>query len=220
MDGSGGDDGRVAGTAAGAGRGHGRPGQTCAAGAEPVHDGAVATKDAWQPGQYEQFAEQRAQPFHDLVALLQPVPGGRVVDFGCGSGGLTHQLHTALGAATTIGIDSSPAMLDGAQPGDGVTFAEGDLREVDTVGPVDVVFANASLQWVPDHRQVLTAWASLLDDGGQLAVQVPANVDHASHVTSAAVASESPFIEELGGNAAARPCAFGLEARGLRRATG
>ena len=43
--------------------------------------------DGWDPVQYGRFAEQRAQPFWDLVAMLQQPPGGfgRCVDLGCGS---------------------------------------------------------------------------------------------------------------------------------------
>src|SRR4051812_40214759 len=155
--------------------------------------------DAWQPGQYERFAAERAQPFHNLLALVQPTPGGRAVDFGCGTGELTAVLHQHLGVADTVGIDSSPAMLEKASPAPGLTFRPGDLRDTDGVGPVDVVFANAALQWVPDHRGVLTSWAALLSEGGQLAVQVPANLDHPSHTTSTQLATEAPFVDAFDG---------------------
>ena len=65
--------------------------------------------DTWDPGQYQRFAAERAAPFHDLLSLVRPVPGGRVVDLGCGSGELTAQLHRRLEAAATLGLDSSPA---------------------------------------------------------------------------------------------------------------
>ena len=153
----------------------------------------------WDPGQYERFARERSQPFYDLLALLQPVPGGRIVDFGCGTGELTAILHEHLEAKETVGIDSSPAMLEKAPTGAGLSFRAGDLRHTDGLGPVDVIVASASLHWVPDHERVLASWAELLGPGGQLAVQVPANVDHPSHTTSAQLATEPPFLEALGG---------------------
>ena len=74
----------------------------------------MAAVDAWDPGQYERFAAERAAPFHDLLSLVRPVPGGRVVDLGCGGGELTAQLHRRLEAGETLGLDSSPAMLERA----------------------------------------------------------------------------------------------------------
>ena len=71
--------------------------------------------DAWDPGQYLKFGAQRAQPFFDLLALVDPVPGGEVVDLGCGTGELTARLHAHTGARHTLGIDSSAAMLADAR---------------------------------------------------------------------------------------------------------
>ena len=59
--------------------------------------------DAWQPDQYARFRAEREQPFHDLLALVRPVPGGRTVDLGCGTGMLTPLLHEHTGAAETVG---------------------------------------------------------------------------------------------------------------------
>ena len=56
------------------------------------------------------------------------------------------------------------------------------------------MIANASLQWVPDHPGVIARWWAALEPGGQLAVQVPANADHASHRVAAQVAATEPFL--------------------------
>ncbi|MCU1486214.1 MAG: Trans-aconitate 2-methyltransferase [Actinomycetia bacterium] len=147
----------------------------------------------WDPAQYDKFAAERRQPFDELVGLLGPTPGGRVADLGCGPGNLTAELQRALGAAEVVGVDSSPAMLAEAagQAGGGVTFEAGDLATWDGGGrPWDAVVASASLHWVPDHEVVLRRWAGALADGGQLAVQVPANADHPSHLLIDEVAAE------------------------------
>jgi len=140
--------------------------------------------DTWDPVQYERFAAERRQPFDDLLQLVEPVPGGRVVDLGCGSGELTVDVHRHTSEASTLGIDSSPAMLTGAPDVDGVRFAVDDLRTWTSDTPVDVVFANASLQWCGDHEQLLARLVGQLAPGGQLAVQVPCNHDHPSHTAS------------------------------------
>ena len=160
----------------------------------------MSAVDTWDPARYERFAAERAAPFHDLLSLVGPVPGGRVVDLGCGSGELTAQLHRRLGAAETLGLDSSPAMLERAAElaGDGLRFAHGDIASFGE-GGWDVVFSNAALHWLPDQEGLLERLVATLNPGGQLAVQMPANHDHPSHVVAAEVAGAEPFRTALGG---------------------
>jgi trans-aconitate 2-methyltransferase len=147
---------------------------------------------SWDPDQYQRFASERRRPFDDLVGALEPVPGGRVVDLGCGPGTLTIDLHRAVRAAHTVGVDDAEPMLEVARaalaqatatdPGlDGVSFAWGHLQDYVADPAVELVFANASLQWAPDHPHLLAHLADQLVAGGQLAFQVPANHDHPSH---------------------------------------
>jgi trans-aconitate 2-methyltransferase len=160
------------------------------------HHGAAPTAGGtWDPAQYNRFAAEREQPFWDLHGLLQEVGTPRLADLGCGDGRLTAALHHRLGAASTTGVDSSPAMLGEAvaRAGEGIVFVEGDIATFGdpSVPPgFDVVFSNAALQWVPDHPQVLDRWRRGLAPGGQLAVQMPSNADHASHRLSRRLAEE------------------------------
>jgi trans-aconitate 2-methyltransferase len=156
--------------------------------------------DTWDPARYERFAAERSAPFHDLLSLVQPVPGGRVVDLGCGSGELTAQLHRRLEAAETLGLDSSPAMLERAAglAGDGLRFAQGDIASF-TDGGWDVIFSNAALHWLPDQEELFGRVVAGLHPDGQLAVQMPANHDHPSHLVAAEVAGTEPFRTALGG---------------------
>jgi trans-aconitate 2-methyltransferase len=157
-------------------------------------------QDAWDPDRYHRFAAERSAPFWDLLGLVRPVPGGRVVDLGCGSGELTAELHRTLGAAETLGLDSSPAMLARATPraGGGLRFELGDIADFDR-GGWDLAFSNAALQWLPDHQALLARLAGLLATGGQLAVQLPANHDHPSHRVASELAAQAPFAAALGG---------------------
>jgi trans-aconitate 2-methyltransferase len=153
----------------------------------------------WEPAQYRQFRRERTAPFDDLLALVEPVPGGRAADLGCGSGELTVRLHHHLRARATVGFDRSPQMLAEARSlsVEGVRFERGDIAAFADTGAWDVVLANASLHWVPGHGAVLARWAGALRAGGQLAVQVPANVDHPAHRIAASVAEE--FAGDFGG---------------------
>lgn len=159
--------------------------------------------DSWDPAQYDRFRDERRQPFYDLLALIEPVPGGRVVDLGCGTGELTVALHRRLHAAETIGIDRSAAMLSDSDhlAGDGVRFARRDIADFPersgADGSFDVIAANASFHWIDDQSALLGRLTRALRPGGQLAFQVPANFDHASHTVATAVAAETPFAEAL-----------------------
>jgi trans-aconitate 2-methyltransferase len=166
-------------------------------------------RDTWDPACYDRFADERSAPFHDLLALVRPLPGGRAVDLGCGTGALTAQLHRHIRSRETLGLDSSAAMLERARPlaGDGLRFARADIADFARAGRTrasdagrwDLVFSNAALHWVPDHPALLAGLRAALAPGGQLAVQVPANHDHPSHVLAAEMADEEPFREALGG---------------------
>jgi trans-aconitate 2-methyltransferase len=157
--------------------------------------------DSWDPDRYHRFAEARSRPLHDLLHLVEPRPGGRLLDLGCGSGELTIAAVQATGVAEAVGVDSSAAMLRAAASiGDPrVHFVQGDLSAPEVPGDWDVVLANASLHWVPDHDAVLADWRDRLRPGGQLAVQVPANPDHPSHLAITEVLHREPFLSLLDG---------------------
>jgi trans-aconitate 2-methyltransferase len=160
--------------------------------------------DGWSPDQYERFRSERQQPFDDLLMLCHPVSGGRVVDLGCGTGDLTKILHEEMEAGETVGIDSSAAMLERAHAAysniEGLSFEQGDIAT--WLGEdLDLVFANASLQWVDDHLNLLARMRTALGPDGQMAFQVPANYRHPSHVLAHQVAIEPPFIDALDGDA-------------------
>ncbi|HEX9603271.1 MAG TPA: methyltransferase domain-containing protein [Myxococcales bacterium] len=155
--------------------------------------------DPWDPRQYERYRSEREQPFHDLLALVRPRPGMRAVDLGCGTGTLTLHLHRALQARETVGIDDSPSMLAQPPQAPGLRFEVRDIAAFAPEEPFDLVFSNAALHWVPRHEELLPRLRASLAPGGQIAVQVPANDDHASHETARELAMEHEFKRHLGG---------------------
>ena len=124
-----------------------------------------------------------------------------MVDLGCGTGELTRRLHERTRAASTVGLDSSQAMLERSadHAGDGLTFELGDIAEWTPGEPLDLIFSNAALQWLDDHDELFARLTAALSPGGQLAVQMPANHDHPSHLVAERVAAEVPFRGALGG---------------------
>jgi trans-aconitate 2-methyltransferase len=155
--------------------------------------------EAWNPDQYLRFKAEREQPFRDLLALVRKKPGMRVCDLGCGTGTLTAELHQALGARETIGVDSSAAMLAKAPQAAGLRFLEGRIEDLDE-GPFDLLFSNAALHWIPDHAALLERLTRALAPGGQLAFQIPSNDAHPSHETAFEIASEHRFKRHFSGS--------------------
>jgi trans-aconitate 2-methyltransferase len=164
-------------------------------------------RDAWNPEQYEKFKQERSQPFFDLLALVkaEPVPE-RAVDLGCGSGELTKVLHEKLQARETLGVDQSENMLAKAAPwvGSGLSFQRGKIEEIDKLGPFDLIFSNAALQWCQGHEKLFAQLRGALRPGGQLAVQVPMNHNYPTHLLARAMASEEPYCSWLQDEGGAR----------------
>lgn len=158
---------------------------------------AGRSADTWNPDTYEQFADLRAAPFHDLVDLVDAERLDRpdIVDLGCGTGALTASLVDRFDAASVLGIDSSADMLGRADAvaSARLRFELGDIDVFDRPSSFDLVVSNAALHWLDDHRAALERWTRALRPGGQLAVQLPANFGHPSHTAAAAVAADPYF---------------------------
>ena len=161
----------------------------------------------WNPTQYERFRNERSQPFFDLLSMVEPAPGGTAADLGCGTGELTKMLHEKLQARETVGLDTSETMLaeSGAHAGDGLRFELGSVQDFAPDAPVDVLFSNAALQWVDGHEALFPRLLKTVAGGGQLAIQMPANNDHASHRIAFAVAAEEPYASAMSGYQRAWP---------------
>ncbi len=165
------------------------------------------TSSRWDPAQYDLFQAERRQPFFDLLALVRPQPGLHAVDLGCGTGELTAILHRDLAAASTLGIDRSPTMLSrtASQQLSGLEFRQVTVESFAAAQPLDLVFSNAALQWTADHTALFPRLFEWLKPGGQLAVQMPANHDHPSHLWAHALAQQEPFRTWLDGYVRSSP---------------
>ncbi len=166
----------------------------------------------WNPELYARFADERARPVHDLLARVPLASPERIVDLGCGAGASTAPLLARWPGCDVLGIDTSPAMIAEARakvPGARYEIADGSTWTPEA--PVDLVFSNATLQWIPDHPTLLPRLMGWLKPGGVLAVQMPDNLDEPSHASMRAVAAEEPFAERLEDAAGARTKLLGYE---------
>ena len=137
---------------------------------------------SWDEAQYLKFADERTRAARELLARVPLGHPAHVVDLGCGPGNSTALLHERWPDARVVGVDSSPEMLARARRDlPGLTFELGDVRGYAPAQPVDVFFANAVLQWVPEHGSLLQQLLASLAPSGALAVQMPCNFDEPSH---------------------------------------
>ncbi len=112
---------------------------------------------------------------HLAAAVKLDVPKV-IVDLGCGPGNSTQVLRARWPGAKLIGLDSSPQMIESARGADAeATWLVEDIRCWQPGEPVDLLFSNAALQWIPDHVSLLTRLVDYVADGGALAFQIPSS---------------------------------------------
>ncbi|MFD9940816.1 class I SAM-dependent methyltransferase [Nonomuraea sp. NPDC059023] len=107
-----------------------------------------------------------------LVDLLDPQPGERVLDLGCGTGVLTAEI--ALRGAHVLGIDGSPAMIEKALAQyPGIDFIVGDGHDFNVAQAYDAVFSNAALHWMSrDPGAVISSVREALAPGGRFVAEM------------------------------------------------
>lgn len=152
----------------------------------------------WDPELYRQFEAERTRPASDLLARISIAQPQHISDLGCGPGNSTQLLHQRFPLAQLVGIDNSVAMLASAQQRlPECAFLEADIRQWQPSEPQDLIYANASLQWLTDHQQLFPSLLSKLATHGILAVQMPDNQDEPSHRAMREVAENGPWQQTL-----------------------
>jgi trans-aconitate 2-methyltransferase len=161
---------------------------------------------AWDADHYLRFADARTLPATDLLSRIPVTAPRRVVDLGCGPGNSTAPLKARWPEAAVTGVDSSEELLAAARRDHpSIDFTVGDIATWAAAEPVDVVFANASLQWVSDHERLVPRLFDQVAAGSVLAVQMPRNHDFATHRLMRRVAAEGDWRERLAGAREASP---------------
>ena len=107
-------------------------------------------------------------PSSQLIELLQPQPGERILDLGCGIGGLSARISES-GAAVT-GLDRLGFLLEQARfKFPGIEFVESDFFDYTPPAPFEAVFAHAVLDWIQPPDRALKRIFQILVPGGRLA---------------------------------------------------
>lgn len=121
----------------------------------------------WDAALYEKNHGFVAEYGNGLLKFVEPDPQQTILDVGCGTGTLTHELATRAGRV--VGVDASPAMVDAARRAfPQIEFLVADALELPFENQFDVVFSNAVFHWIADHDRLLKTLRRVLKPGGRL----------------------------------------------------
>ncbi|HEY2899164.1 MAG TPA: class I SAM-dependent methyltransferase [Polyangia bacterium] len=124
---------------------------------------ATALPQTWDPQRYAENARFVAELGMPVVALLDPQPGERILDLGCGDGFLTAKLKEM--GARVIGVDASAAQI-AAAVALGLDARVADGQALTFAGEFDAVLSNAALHWMKDADAVIAGvWRALVPGG-------------------------------------------------------
>jgi trans-aconitate 2-methyltransferase len=128
------------------------------------------TTTHWNPTLYDSRHAYVFQYGEDVLRLLDPQPGERILDLGSGTGHLTQQIADA--GAQVIGIDRAAAMVEQArQHYPGLQFRVADATDFAFDEPFDAVFSNAVLHWIPAAEQVIACVWNALKPGARFVAE-------------------------------------------------
>ncbi len=119
---------------------------------------------------YEQASAHQKEWGLKLIAELELKGNERVLDLGCGDGVLSAQIAELLTDGEVVGIDASQGMIEAALPKgkENLLFLLKDIDDIDFDTEFDVVFSNAALHWVKDHRKLLQNVRRALRQAGRV----------------------------------------------------
>ncbi len=154
----------------------------------------------WNSQEYLRFKNERTQPSIDLVNRIPMTNPKSIIDIGCGPGNSSNVLHERFYEARILGVDNSEDMIN---------TAENDYPQLEFLlhdaskgfnyinEKFDIVFSNACIQWIPDHKNLLKNMMNLLNEDGFMAIQTPMNYDEPIHKIIGMLASSDKWKDKF-----------------------
>lgn len=131
------------------------------------------TATEWDAEAYDDHHSFVVEFGEDLIGLLDPRAGERILDLGCGTGHLTDALRER--GADVVGLDSSEDMVTRAREAyPECRFVCADAGTFGAAEPFDAVFSNAALHWIADQRAVAERVRDALRPGGRFVAEMGA----------------------------------------------
>ena len=123
---------------------------------------------SWNPDSYSKNARFVSDLGEPLLNLLDPRPGERILDLGCGDGALTEKIAAA--GSTVLGVDSSRALLE-ASRARGLSVVLTDAQRLALKPRFDAVCSNAALHWMKRPELVVEGVKHCLKQGGRFVAE-------------------------------------------------
>lgn len=166
----------------------------------------------WNPALYRRYEDERTRPAQELLARVPLAEAAWVFDLGCGPGNSTELLVHRFPKAQVVGTDNSEAMLaDARERLPQARFEPSDIATWQPEVAPDLIYANAALQWVPDHEALIPRLFEALAPGGVLAIQMPDNRQEPTHRLMREIAGEAPWAHAIGNADRLRTELLGIE---------
>jgi len=128
----------------------------------------MTASQTWNPADYARHARFVAELGAPVLTLLEPRPGERVLDLGCGDGVLTKAL-ADLGCEV-VGVDDSAEQVEAARRlGVDARVMSGASLEFD--GEFDAVFSNAAVHWMKPPGAVVSGVRRALRPSGRFVAE-------------------------------------------------
>ncbi|MGE5634479.1 MAG: class I SAM-dependent methyltransferase [Deltaproteobacteria bacterium] len=129
----------------------------------------------WDATTYDRISDAQESWGHKIIELRKWKGNEIVLDAGCGSGRLTKILSIKVPQGKVIAVDSDLSMIRLAKENlakiSNIQFIKIDISEIELEEKVDVVFSNAVLHWILNHKKVFEQFWQILKPGGQLLIQ-------------------------------------------------
>ncbi len=127
-------------------------------------------RNQWDADHYDNKLRYVSEMGKGVVSLLDPKPGEVILDLGCGTGDLSHEIATS--GAVVVGLDLSQTMIQQARhkyPHLHFAVGNGESFRMDT--PFDAVFSNAALHWMKHPSSVIACVWNALSPGGRFVAE-------------------------------------------------
>ena len=149
----------------------------------------------WNPEQYLQFKSERTQPAIDLVSRINIANPRSIIDIGCGPGNSTQILVNRWPDSEVVGLDNSATMIKKARNDyPKQKWIVDHAENIDPDSKYDLIFSNATLQWMPHHEILLPKFFNCVRRGGAIAVQIPKFKNMPINVAIDTVANSNNWI--------------------------
>ena len=134
-------------------------------------DNPRSESKVWDAPEYQQSHSYIWRYGTDFLELLNPQPGERILDLGCGTGHLTAEI--AKSGARVVGVDNSSEMVSIAAANfPDLDFKVADARDLPFEREFDAVFSNAVLHWIKEAEKALDSITASLKPGGRIVAEM------------------------------------------------